>query len=244
MDSMTSRRYTVLLDSVYAILDKVLAVYHPMYDAEKALFSEDQKRIISENLNTVKKEALAMEPDQQRQELLAYYIHNLLYYLNYSKIEREKLMADNITWLIGRHPEAKIVYLAHNQHVGNRNNGETKSTGGWLKKRYGDRYDIIATCYYTGTDLFKQHALGSQQAINVSLKGSYERLFNQQEENCFYLDLKQVRNRKQTANEWLTKSMLMRNYGVEPFNYYYEFTITDLTREYDGVLFIKESVPL
>lgn len=46
------------------------------------------------------------------------------------------------------------------------------------------------------------------------------------------------------SNEWLHKPMLMRNYGVEPFNYYYEFTITDMMHEYDGVLFIKKSIPL
>lgn len=240
---MTSGRYTTLLDSVFAVLDKTLTAYDPRLNPEKVAFSDDQKKFISESLNTVRQEAPALNPDREQQNLLTYYIDNLLHYLNYSKESREELMAGNIGRLLALYPDAKVIYLAHNQHVCNRN-GKAKSTGGWLKERYGNRYEIVGTCYYTGTDLYKQRGLAGQPVINESVRGSYERLFNQLEENGFYLDLKRLRDRKQAAGAWLTEPMLMRNYGVEPFNYYYEFTITDLTQEYDGVLFIRESVPL
>lgn len=244
VNKMTSGKYSFLLDSVRAVLSMNLDKFDSRtIHYAKSSFSEAQKRYISENLGTIKNGVPAMDMDEEHKELLFYYIDNLLHYLTYDRVEREKQMAGNISWLLSHHPDEKIIYLAHNSHVGNY--PEKTSTGAWLKERYKDKYGVIGTCYHEGTELFKQYTLASGQVvINESVKGSYEHLLNQIEEKCFYLDLNRMRSHKNRSNEWLAKPMLIREYGVEPFNYYYEFSLTDLTHTYDGVLFIKESVSL
>lgn len=120
-----------------------------------------------------------------------------------------------------------------------------KATGAWLKETFGDKYYIVGTCYFDGTDSYKKNALrNSASVINESVKGSYEYLFNQIDRDCFFLDLKQVGKHDSLSNKWLTAPMLMRDYGVEPFNYYHEFSLVDITSQFDGIMFVKRSIPL
>ena len=104
---------------------------------------------------------------------------------------------------------------------------------------------MVGTCYFTGTDSYKKRALyNSEEVINESVKGSYEYLFNQIDDDGFFLDLKQIGAHYNSLDKWLTVPMLMRNYGVEPFNYYHEFSLVDIINQYDGIMFVKNSVPL
>ena len=256
VDKMTSGNYTAILDSIRTIIDRTVTVFKGKYMG-KAPFSEAQKTYLAENLETIKQHVPAMGLGREREELLVYYIDNVLHYLICSKGERERLMAGNIKEWLTLHPDKKAIYLAHNMHVGNIDqgfynelppdkDGKAKSAGAWLKEFYKDQYRIIGTCYYEGTEMFKQRALASGRTtvINESVEGSYEHLFNQIGEKGFYLDLGRLRNRTSEASEWLTRPMLLRECGVEPFNYYYEFMLQNLTHGYDGVLFVRESVSL
>lgn len=242
LDKNTSGRYSSQLDSIWSL-------FNSQIDKQKAktgltLFSDAQKKYVSESIGEIKNQILLMEKDEEWKELLCYYADNLLQHLTFNYWVREKQMADNISRLSFCYPEDKIVYLAHNSHVSCRNK-DMKNTGVWLKESYQDKYYIIGTCYFDGTDLFKNAALArSSNPINEALPGSYENLFNQIRENRFYLDFASLQSGGEKSNAWLTKPMLMRSYGVEAFNYYYEFDIVDLVHEYDGILFIKRSVPL
>ena len=210
----------------------------------KIPFTQEQRQYYKTNLEHIKAAVPSLNIDHTQKILLDYYINNLLHYLTFDRQEREKQMAENINWLLSEYPNEKMIYLAHNSHVGNSKaySGD-KRTGAWLKEMLDDKYYIIGTCYFDGTDIYKQAALGnSQPIINEAIKGSYEYLLHQIKEECFYLDLN--KQKKNPSNQWLFQPMLMRNYGVEPFNYYHEFSITDLTHEYDGIVFIKRSVPL
>ncbi|WP_182423641.1 erythromycin esterase family protein [Bacteroides intestinalis] len=241
IDKGTFGRHSQELDSIRHILKTSMNKWEKI---GKLPFNEKHKKYLKEKLESIKQDITSMKPDKEQEILLCYYADHLLHYLSFDAQEREKQMADNISRLHSLYPDEKIIYMAHNLHVGNIHKG-TQKTGSWLKERFQDQYYIIGTCYYDGTDCFKKAALSKNQTvINESVQGSYEYLFNQITAPCFFLDLNRLHDHKNASNEWLHKPMLMRNYGVEPFNYYYEFTITDMMNEYDGVLFIKKSMPL
>lgn len=243
----TSGKYSSELDSIHYILKTQIEKWENAGrpGTGKILFSEEQKKYLRETLVFIKKGIVSMDMEKEQGIRLCYYANHLLHYLSFDKKEREKQMADNISQLLVLFPDEKIVYLAHNLHVGNNSYIGIKSAGAWLKEHFLNKYYIIGTCYFDGTDCYKRNALyGNHTVINESVRGSYEYLFNQIKENCFFLDLSCLHNHKNEANEWLDKPMLMRSYGVEPFNYYHEFSLTNLLYEYDGVLFIKRSVPL
>ena len=243
INKVTLNKYSIQLDSINSIFKQQLGNWNPT-GGDKIPFSEEQKQYFRENLELIKNNAALMNIEKDDKMLIYYYADNLLKYLNFSKQSREKHMADNIEWLLSNHLNEKIIYMAHNSHVGN-SYSETKMTGAWLKELFKDEYYIIGTCYYEGTDMFKKQALrNSTNVINESVKGSYEYLFNQIDNDCFYLDMKQLKQSKNTSNEWLTKPMLIRDCGVELFNYYHEFSLTTINHQFDAVVFIKESVPL
>lgn len=239
IDRSTSNKYSARLDSIRSIMDAALKNWNPNV---RIPFSEEQKQYYRATLEHIKEAVLSLDIDRTQKILLDYYTGNLLNYLTFDFREREKQMAGNISWLLSQHPNEKMIYLAHNSHVGNHETSH-KKTGSWLKEQFNDAYYIIGCCYFDGTDLYKKTALGnSQPVIDEAVNGSYEYLFNQIKNDCFYLDVsKQTEN---PSNKWLFQPMLMRNYGVEPFNYYHEFSITNLTQMYDGIVFIKRSVPL
>ena len=238
-----SNKYTLPLDSIDAILKSTFQKWNYRSN-DRIPFSEAQKQYITGNIERIKEEINRTNTDENQKTLLYYYANNLLHYLTFSRQEREKQMAGNIGWLLSQNPGEKMIYLAHNSHVGNNNhNFEGKRTGAWLKEQFKNKYYIIGTCYFDGTDSYKKSALGhSHPIINEAVRGSYENLFRQIKQDCFYLDLSKLT--ENSYNKWLFQPMLMRNYGVEPFNYYHEFSITNLYPEYDGVVFIKSSIPL
>lgn len=243
LDRATMNKFSLSLDSIDAILKSAIKNWN--YRSKEGIpFTDGQRQYIKSNIEQIKNEVARMNAEQDQKILLTYYANSLLNYLTYNRQVREKQMADNIEWLHSQYPNEKMVYLAHNSHVGNNETHlEGKRTGAWLKEKSGNKYYIIGTCYFDGTDLYKKTALqGSQPIFNEAVKGSYEHLFHQIPVACFYLDLSKLT--ENPSNQWLFQPMLMRNYGVEPFNYYHEFSITDLTHQYDGIVFIKTSVPL
>lgn len=244
INKSTSRKYVVQLDSIRSIYKKCIRESNTEKSGVIRGFTDGQKLYVMDNLKLIKQELVKRDPNEWRTILLTYYLDNLPSYLQFSRSVREKKMADNITWLFSHFSGEKIIYLAHNNHVSNRNFQE-RSTGYWLKERFKEDYYIMGTCYFDGIDLYKKSALlNGRSIIDKSLKGSYEYLFSQVDRKCFFLNLNRVPANRNPANEWLTQPMLMRNYGVEPFNYYNEFDIINIIREYDGVLFIKRSQPI
>ena len=246
LDRYTSNKYSVQLDSILSIITSVFNRYDPKADRSNRNttlpFTEDQRKYYQTHLERIKEVIQSQSNNDNQKTLSIYYVNNLLNYLTFDFQVREKQMAGNIDWLLSQYPNEKMIYLAHNSHVGNLNS-DTKKTGAWLKEWLKNNYYIIGSCYFDGTDSYKKAALhNSAQVINKAAKGSYEYLFNQIETDCFYLDLNKAA--KNPSNQWLFQPMLMRSYGVEPFNYYFEFSIINLSRQFDGVVFIKRSVPL
>lgn len=239
----TDKKYSLQLDSINHIFKLRLKGWKTK-GYEKIPFNEEDKNYFRANLGLIKKDISQMNISEDKKMLLDYYICNLFNYLEFDRKEREKMMAENIKWLFSHYQNEKVIYLAHNTHVGNCFWG-TKSCGAWLKETYKDKYYMVGTCYFTGTDSYKKRALyNSEEVINESVKGSYEYLFNQIDDDGFFLDLKQIGAHYNSLDKWLTVPMLMRNYGVEPFNYYHEFSLVDIINQYDGIMFVKNSVPL
>lgn len=239
----TGGKYSSRLDSINTIFKLRLAKWnHKGY--EKIPFTDKDKSYFKENLEIIKTEVGQTDMAADRKTLLFYFVDNLLHYLDYDRQERERQMAENIKWILSHHSGKKMIYQAHNSHVGN-TQSTMKATGSWLKETFEDKYYIVGTCYFDGTDSYKKNALrNSASVINESVKGSYEYLFNQIDRDCFFLDLKQVGKHDSLSNKWLTAPMLMRDYGVEPFNYYHEFSLIDITSQFNGIMFVKRSIPL
>lgn len=236
----TSNKYSISLDSIRSILESAFKNFNTQSARENKIpFTGEQKQYYKVNLEQIKEAVASQNINNAEKTLLVYYVDNLLHYLTFDFYEREKQMAGNMNWLLSRHPNEKMIYLAHNTHVGN----TKRKTGAWLKEMLNDKYYIIGSCYFDGSEWFKNHALGnSQPIINEAVKGSCEYLFHQIKDDCFYFDLSGLTENQ--SNKWLFQPMLIRNYGVEPFNYYHEFEITNLPQVYDGIVFIKRSISL
>ena len=80
--------------------------------------------------------------------------------------------------------------------------------------------------------------LTSYQA-QESFVGTYEYFFNSINEPIFLLDLREVKKQKSEYSKWLLEKLLFRRVGaVKAKN---EFSETDLTADFDLIIFINES---
>ena len=202
--------------------------------------------------------------DEQEKTLLLLYAHNLIQYTTLSKAMRDKSMADNIEFLLKRNPKEKIIYTAHNSHVGNstykdafpgisqdvfnlplfenKNLPEGAPYCGWyLKNTFGGDYYIISTCIYEGSNYLP--ATGKSMKLNKANPGSYEYLLNNAGLPNYFLDFRQIKKNKASEANWLQSKLFMRAAGSSDAGAK-EFEIKNLTQEFDAVVFIKESVAL
>ena len=100
----------------------------------KLPFNEKHKKYLKEKLESIKQDITSMKPDKEQEILLCYYADHLLHYLSFDAQEREKQMADNISRLYSLYPDEKIIYMAHNLHVGNIHKGKKKMSRSEIEK--------------------------------------------------------------------------------------------------------------
>lgn len=149
---------------------------------------------------------------------------------------RDQFMAENVSWIYESNPGSKMVLWAHNGHVKNSGN----AMGQYLKEKYGNQYVNIGFAFHSGEYSAKgNQGLGNYTA-QKSHPGTYEFFFQKLNEPIFLLDLRKLENNSE-ASTWIFEEMDFRVVGARKLTN--EFYPTEIIKDFDILIFIKESSP-
>ncbi len=163
---------------------------------------------------------------------------------------RDSHMADTLSLLLQRFPEARVVVWAHNSHLGDARatqmsaEGEV-NLGQLLRERFGDEVYSIGFTTHSGevTAASKWDGMAERKRLRLAVAGSYEALFHECGLSAFLLSTRDVRAALQPAR-------LERAVGViyqpqtERLSHYFQ---CDLGGQFDAVIHIdrtKALIPL
>ena len=182
-------------------------------------------------LNLIKKNASQINTDKdwllQNIRIIEQYLNNIG--------SRDKYMAENLLWIKKQNQKSKIIAWAHNGHIKKTDN----KMGEFLSDSLNNDYLSIGFTFFKGNyTAVGSNGLTSYVAQEAKL-GSYEYTFNQINEPIFLLDLRQVKKEQTELNKWLLEELTFRDVGaLKTVNEFYK---TDLTKDFDIIIFIKES---
>ena len=150
---------------------------------------------------------------------------------------RDAAMAENVEWLLEQYPGEKMVIWAHNGHVAESDGW----MGGQLDDALGDDYFSVAFSFYEGEYRAVNTETGTV-AVNTAepaLDGSVDGVFNSVGPERLFLDLREVAGTP--AETWLAEERLFRSIGALAVPASASFAPTNLSEDFDAVIFIRES---
>ena len=145
---------------------------------------------------------------------------------------RDKFMAENLMWIRKQNPESKIVVWAHNGHI--------QKTGTAMGKYLADslKNDYLNIGFTFNKGRYTVGTLTSHTA-QESYLGTYEYFFNAIKVPIFILDLRNAKKQNTADCKWLTGQLDFRRVGA--MNTQKEFFRTDLSSDFDLIIFINET---
>ena len=147
---------------------------------------------------------------------------------------RDRGMATNLRWVMERHPDTKVLFWGHDQHV---DLDESQfPMGGLLKKELGDDYLAVGFACYEGS--YTAYGQGGLKAFKLPAPapGTLEYLLGQLDEPIFVLDLKRMR--EDGSLRWID-DLEYREIGSTPEI----FCGKEVSGCFDYLIFIRESSP-
>lgn len=148
---------------------------------------------------------------------------------------RDKYMAENLLWIRSQNPGSKIVAWAHNGHIQKTDN----RMGMYLSESLKEDYLTIGISFHKGNyTAMGDHGLSAYEA-QESYPGTYEYFFNMVDEPVFILDLREAKKQNLEQARWLLDPLPFRSVGAVKMAS--EFSETDLTEDFDLIIFIRES---
>lgn len=156
-------------------------------------------------------------------------------YVDNTIFSRDKFMAENLMWIRSQNPGSKIVIWAHNAHI----QRTMRGMGNFLSDSLAKDYVSIGFAFARGT----YTAMGSQGLTDYQAEepynGTFEKFFESIDAPIFIIDLRSVKAQNPTFGKWLLEKLDFRQVGVmKPEREFYE---TDLSKDYDLIIFIKNS---
>ncbi|MGD1889179.1 MAG: erythromycin esterase family protein [Cyclobacteriaceae bacterium] len=156
-------------------------------------------------------------------------------YVDQNGASRDKYMAENLLWIKDRNPGSKIVLWAHNGHIEKTGN----SMGKYLSDTLGNDYLTIGFAFHNGHYTANGDKGLTRYEAQDSYIGTYEYFFNAINAPIFVLDLRNIKEKTLENSEWLLDKLEFRNVGANKMEN--EFSVTNLTQDFDLILFINES---
>lgn len=156
-------------------------------------------------------------------------------FIDISLTSRDKYMSENLLWIKSHNPKSKVVIWAHNAHI--QKSGD--SMGKYLSDSLKSDYLSIGFAFYKGMYTAKGNNGLSCYDAEVAKNESYESFFNAINEPIFILDLRKIKEDKSEESNWLRDYMEFRAIGSIKGGH--EFMYTNLTNDFDLILFINES---
>ncbi len=199
----------------------------------QAVISQENKKKIDNQLNRLRDYISKSEYSVSKKSWLSQNIRIVEESLDIAS--RDKYMADNLLWIKSQNPDSKIITWAHNYHIKKTGN----SMGRYLSDSLKNNYLTIGFTFNKGIyTAVGDKGLTSYQA-QESYLGTYEYFFNAIKEPIFLLDLREAKKQNLISNKWLLGQLSFRSIGAKKINT--EFYDTDLTADFDLIIFISES---
>lgn len=197
--------------------------------------SREDREKIGQLLNTINHFITESKKSEAEMDWLYQNIRIIEQYVDQNVASRDKYMAENLLWVKDRNPGSKIVLWAHNGHIEKTGN----SMGKYLSDALGTDYITIGLAFHNGHYTANgDKGLTSYEAQD-SYIGTYENFFNAIDVPIFILDLRTVKEKTSENSKWLLDELEFRNVGAMKMEN--EFSVTNLTQDFDLILFINES---
>ena len=206
-------------------------------------FTEEQRTIITASMSRLRQWAEKEIPERELRNRFLWYTNIVEQYMEMDTAPRNRFIADNVVWLSKQNPDTKILFFAHNSHVGKGSSvTDIREAGDHLRERFGNDYYVIGTCFYQGTymagNIYKNNRYMAVSA-NPGMPGSYEYLFESLKKPYIFLNWRNIPKTKENA--WLFQPMLFRIVGgIWNNNEYYPFPLTE---RFDAIVFMETTLP-
>lgn len=171
-------------------------------------------------------------------------------YVNYYNIvnkkafkSRDEIMADRIAYL-AKDPDSKLIVWAHNAHISNTVNvdGEIGEMGENLKYEFGDNYHSVGMSSLKGSYSYIEERFINgdhdyddellQSEISFQPPESWEALFNEADEDSYYLETKNFKNKGVFID------LRLLGYSKETEKDYYKLPLLNM---FDSIFFIEKT---
>lgn len=221
-------------DSTAKIAEKLQHIYSQPYRIDIELAKE-----IDAELDELADNAESELLSDEQQTWIRQYIDLLHQFLSQGTdiYWRDRGMAENMLWILGRNPGSKAVLWAHNLHIAPKmdRNQFICPMGVFLKKRLADDYRTVGFVCYEGSYTAWKDGLKAFD-LPAPLPGTLEYALGQLDEPLFILDLKKMREERASAVQWIN-DLEYREAGATP-EIYSNIHILDA---YDYLIFIRNT---
>jgi len=170
---------------------------------------------------------------------------NIHYIFNPNQNDRDKFMAENVSYIIKNNPQSKTFIWSHNEHIKKtkliRSNIETM--GNWLNKEFKEKYYSIGLNFGVG-EISGMDKNGKWKIfqLNEPYKYSSSSIFFNADKNIYFFDFNEANNNK-NMNSFLSKTsnhICIGGYGLLENQIKYALTIEKLNEMYNAMIFIKK----
>lgn len=203
--------------------------------SQQVVVSKSDVDEIGQRLNKIRNSISESNKSESEKDWLVQNIRIISQCINYNEISRDKYMAENLLWIKAHNPESKIALWAHNGHI----KKTDMSMGKHIYDTLGADYLTIGFAFHSGFyTATGKNGVTSYKAQD-SYIGTYEYFFKSLNEPIFLLDLRDIKEGDEENTGWLFRNLEFRNVGaLKTENEFYE---TNLTQDFDLILFINQS---
>ena len=175
---------------------------------------------------------------------VSHLITNIIQYSEWQNDEdyREIQMANNVEWYIKNFaPTSKVMIYCHDAHISCENSDELKSTGAYLKDKFGEKFISIGTVFNHGSFIVPQNDKLVVFTYSEAPKGYISEILAQVNSSIYFIDL-----RKEMLSD--VEAVLKGDINMQGAGGYYprserEHINIDVGNLYDGLIFIETSNP-
>jgi erythromycin esterase len=202
-------------------------------NSRQAIVSQENQKRMDNQLNSLRNFISKSNYPISEKSWLSQNVRIIEQYLENDS--RDRYMAENLLWIRSQNPNSKIVIWAHNGHI----KKTDYSMGKYLTDSLKNDYLTIGFTFHKGSYTAKGDKGLSTYQAQESYPGTYEYFFNAINEPIFVMDLREAKKQNSTYSKWLMEQLSFRSVGaMKTDNEFYE---TDLTADFDLLIFIRES---
>ena len=225
-------------------LIKDLAAIEQILNSNKAqhqnsptsLLSQNNRDIIEEKLENIKEAVARLNITENRKEWLHQHVRIIQQYVAQTNYRiRDKFMAENLLWIKSKNQGSKIAIWAHNAHI----QRTMRGMGNYLSNSLLNDYIAVGFAFGRGTYTATGENGLTTYLAQEPYNGTFEKFFASTDVPIFIIDLRSIKEEKPMHAKWLLEKMDFRQVGRAKMAS--EFYYTDISEDYDLILYINNS---